>query len=99
MIRAPSGGSKAATAVFTRCFAPMSLDVACDVADGLDPTKLVRVDRDLVAIAEDRNELDHVDRVSNDFRDRSPEGGLAFLDREGFSNDLEEVVAHAVTSR
>ena len=77
----------------------MGVHISRDITDGFDAAKLVRVDRDLVAIAENRDELYHVNRVADDLADRSSEGDLALLDRKRLSKGLDELVAHVTNSR
>src|SRR6202011_553734 len=97
--RLPRGGSKEPAAIVACRLAAMRLHVARDVADRLDAAQLVRVDGDLVAIAEDRDQLDHVDRVADDLADRSSERDLTLPNREGFAKGLEQIVAHVAIAR
>src|ERR1700694_3367249 len=92
-------GSEASGAIVAGRLAAMRVNVSRDISDGFDAAKFVGVDRDLVAIAEDRDQLDHVDRVPDDLVDRRSEGDLALLDGEGPANRLQEVVAHVARAR
>src|ERR1700730_18662044 len=95
----PKTGSEGSGLTGTGRLASRRLHVSRDIAYGLDAAKLVRVDHDLVTIAENRDQLDHINRVPDKLSHRRSEGSLTLLDREGFAKGLEEVVVHVTSSR